>query len=90
MFGLLSTFTYPELLAFALYHVPFSIVGYYRYIYCVCVCNLILKCASNSNKYVTQHQLMRLFVVKLILSYEQKCQVRSKFLKNLSMLKNKL
>ena len=32
--------------------------------------------------YVTQHQLMRLFAVKLILSYEQKCKVRSKFLKN--------
>ena len=31
---------------------------------------------------VTQRQLMRLFVVKLILSYEQKCEVRSKFLKN--------
>ena len=31
---------------------------------------------------VTQRQLMRLFAVKLILSYEQKCKVRSKFLKN--------
>ena len=33
---------------------------------------------------------MMLFAVKLILSYEQKCKVRSKFLKNESMLKNKL
>ena len=34
-------------------------------------------------KYVTQRQLMRLFAVKLILSYEQKCNlVGSKFLKN--------
>ena len=40
-------------------------------------------------EYVTQRQLMRLFAVKSILSYEQKCKVRSKFLKNLSMLKNK-
>ena len=32
--------------------------------------------------YVTQRQLMRLFAVKLILSYKQKCKVRSKFLKN--------
>ena len=32
--------------------------------------------------FVTQRQLMRLFAVKLILSYEQKCKVRSKFLKN--------
>ena len=32
--------------------------------------------------YVTQRQLMRLFAVKLILSYEQKCEVKSKFLKN--------
>ena len=32
--------------------------------------------------YVTLRQLMRLFAVKLILSYKQKCQVRSKFLKN--------
>ena len=39
---------------------------------------------------VTQRQLMRRFAVKLILSYEQKCKVRSKFLKNLSMLKYKL
>ena len=39
---------------------------------------------------VTQRQLMRLFAVKLILSYEQKCKVRSKFLKNESMFKNKL
>ena len=31
--------------------------------------------------YVTQSQLMRLFAVKLILSYEQKCKVRSKFVK---------
>ena len=31
---------------------------------------------------VTQRQLMRLFAVKLILSYEQKCKLRSKFLKN--------
>ena len=31
---------------------------------------------------VTQRQLMRLFAVKSIPSYEQKCQVRSKFLKN--------
>ena len=35
-----------------------------------------------SYSYVTQRQLMRLFAVKLILSYEQKCKVRSKFLKN--------
>ena len=41
-------------------------------------------------QYVTQCQLMRLFAVKVILSYEQKCKVRSKFLKNLSVLKNKL
>ena len=41
-------------------------------------------------QFVTQRQLMRLFVVKLILSYEQKCKVRSKFLKNLRTLKNKL
>ena len=34
--------------------------------------------------FVTQRQLMRRFAVKLILSYEQKCQVRSKFLKHLS------
>ena len=40
--------------------------------------------------YVTQLQLMRLFAVKLNLSYEQKCKVRSKFFKNLSLLKNKL
>ena len=33
-------------------------------------------------KYVTQRQLMRLFAVKLILSYEQNCKVSSKFLKN--------
>ena len=33
-------------------------------------------------QYVTQRQLMRLFAVKFILSYEQKCKVRSKFLKN--------
>ena len=39
---------------------------------------------------VTQCQLMRLFAVKLVLSYEQKCKVRSKFLKILSMIKNKL
>ena len=45
---------------------------------------------TKQNTIVTQHQLMRLFVVKLILSYEQKCQVSSKFLKNSSMLKNKL
>ena len=32
--------------------------------------------------YVTQRQLMRLFAVKLILGYEQKFKVRSKFLKN--------
>ena len=32
--------------------------------------------------HVTQRQLMRLFAVKLILSYEQKCKVRSEFLKN--------
>ena len=32
--------------------------------------------------YVTQRQLVRHFVVKLILSYEQKCKVRLKFLKN--------
>ena len=44
----------------------------------------------NMRPYVTQRQLMRLFAVKLILSYEQKCKVRSKFLKNSSMLKNKL
>ena len=31
--------------------------------------------------FVTQHQLMRLFAVKLILSYEQKCKVRSKLVK---------
>ena len=31
---------------------------------------------------VTQRQLMRLFVVTVILSNEQKCKVRSKFLKN--------
>ena len=41
-------------------------------------------------QFVTQHQLMRLFAVKLILSYEQKCQLRSKFLKNSSLIKNKL
>ena len=35
-----------------------------------------------SKLYVTQCQLMRLFAVKLILSYEQKCKVGSKFLKN--------
>ena len=33
-------------------------------------------------KIVTKRQLMRLFAVKLILSYEQKCNVRSKFLKS--------
>ena len=33
---------------------------------------------GEADTYVTQRQLMRLFVVKLILSYEQKCQVRSK------------
>ena len=40
-------------------------------------------CSSHSSTalYVTQRQLMRHFVVKLILSYEQKCKVRSKFLK---------
>ena len=32
--------------------------------------------------YVTQRQLMRLFAVKLIWSYEQKCKVTSKFVKN--------
>ena len=32
--------------------------------------------------FVTQRQLMRLFVVKLILSYEQKYKVRSKLLKS--------
>ena len=31
---------------------------------------------------VTQRQLMRLFAVKLSVIYEQKCSVRSKFLKN--------
>ena len=31
---------------------------------------------------VTRRQLMRLFAVKLILSYEQKCKVMSKFPKN--------
>ena len=31
--------------------------------------------------YVTQPQWMKLFAVNLILSYEQKCTVRSKFLK---------
>ena len=39
---------------------------------------------------VTQCQQMRLFVVKLTLSYERKCKVRSKFLKNWSMLKKKV
>ena len=39
MFGLLSPFTYLESLAFALYHVPFSIVGYFILWVCgVCVC----------------------------------------------------
>ena len=33
-------------------------------------------------KFVTQRQLMRLFAVELILSYEQKSKLRSKFLKN--------
>ena len=42
------------------------------------------------DKNVTQRQLMRLFAVHLILSYEQKCEIRSKFLKNQSMLRNKL
>ena len=37
---------------------------------------------ADRKKYVTQRQLMRLFAVKLILSYEQKCKVRLKFLKN--------
>ena len=32
--------------------------------------------------FVTQCQLMRLFVVKSIVSYGQKCKVRSKFLKS--------
>ena len=32
--------------------------------------------------YVTQCQLIMSFAVKLILSYEQKCEVTSKFLKN--------
>ena len=40
--------------------------------------------------HVTQRQLMRHFAVKSILSSEQKCKVRSKFLKNKSMLKNEL
>ena len=38
-----------------------------------CVCVVLL--------FVTQRQLMRLFAVKLILSYEQKFKVRSKFVK---------
>ena len=55
------------------------------------VCKVGLHYSSASiNQFVTQRQLMRLFAVKVILSYEQKCQVSSKFLKNLSMLKNKL
>ena len=37
---------------------------------------------SNVWRFVTQRQLMKLLVVSLILSYEQKCKVRSKFLKN--------
>ena len=46
---------------------------------------------SNSKdiwKNVTKHQLMRLFAVKFILSYEQKCKVTSKFLKKENMLEN--
>ena len=43
---------------------------------------LILNWICILSKYVTQHQLMRLFAVKSIVSYEQKCKVRSKFLKN--------
>ena len=44
--------------------------------------NLGVKMDKNVYKNVTQHQLMRLFAVKLIVSYEPKCKVRSKFLKN--------
>ena len=50
----------------------------------VVVLNLSLQFAryQNVRPFVTQRQLMRRFAVKLILSYEQKCKVRSKFLKN--------
>ena len=34
------------------------------------------------NLFVTQRQRMKYFAVKSILSYEQKCKGRSKFLKN--------
>ena len=50
----------------------------------------ILHNLPHSNSLVTERQLMRLFAVKLILNYEQKCKVRSKFLKNENVLKNKL
>ena len=84
-----------NLMIFCLFFQVIFYIFLMKMYYCVCTrntykdCGNVLECV-NLQQNVTQRQVMRLFAVKLMLSYEQKCKVRSKFLKNWSMLKNKL